>query len=93
MHLSLPQLRNVETIEITDVRSKGNGMEMSPRQVEIVELIADGLQDRDIAERLGVSPRTVDSHLQRLYQRYDLHSRAAVVAKWLREGGQAQPGG
>lgn len=68
-------------------------MEMSPRQVEIVELIADGLQDRDIAERLGVSPRTVDSHLQRLYQRYDLHSRAAVVAKWLREGGQAQPGG
>lgn len=68
-------------------------MEMSPRQVEIVELIADGLQDRDIAERLGVSPRTVDSHLQRLYQRYDMHSRAAVVAKWLREGGQAELGG
>lgn len=68
-------------------------MEMSPRQVEIVELIADGFQDRDIAERLGVSPRTVDSHLQRLYQRYDLHSRAAVVAKWLRESGQAEPGG
>ena len=66
-------------------------MEMSPRQVEIVELIADGLQDRDIAERLGVSPRTVDSHLQRLYQRYDMHSRAAVVAKWLREGGRAEP--
>ncbi len=68
-------------------------MEMSPRQVEIVELIADGLQDRDIAERLGVSPRTVDSHLQRLYQRYDLHSRAAVVAKWLRESGQVEQGG
>jgi DNA-binding NarL/FixJ family response regulator len=68
-------------------------MEMSPRQVEIVELIADGLQDRDIAERLGVSPRTVDSHLQRLYLRYDIHSRAAVVAKWLREGGQAESGG
>lgn len=67
-------------------------MEMSPRQVEIVELIADGLQDRDIAERLDISVRTVDSHLQRLYQRYDLHSRAAVVAKWLREGGQAELG-
>lgn len=68
-------------------------MEMSPRQVEIVELIADGLQDRDIAERLDISVRTVDSHLQRLYQRYDLHSRAAVVAKWLREGGRAERGG
>jgi hypothetical protein len=34
-----------------------------------------------------MSARTVDSHLQRLYQRYDVHSRAAMVAKWLLGGG------
>ncbi|GAA1311943.1 hypothetical protein GCM10009634_79390 [Saccharothrix xinjiangensis] len=54
-------------------------------------MIAEGLQDKAIAERLDISVRTVDSHLQRLYQRYQLHSRAAVVAKWLREGGQVRP--
>lgn len=56
-------------------------------------LIAEGLQDKAIAERLDISVRTVDSHLQRLYQRYQLHSRAAVVAKWLREGGQVRQDG
>lgn len=63
-------------------------MKLSPRQVQILTLIAEGCHDKAIAQRLGVSARTVDSHLQRLYQRYDLHSRAAIVAKWLREGGE-----
>ncbi|MFE9748333.1 response regulator transcription factor [Saccharothrix saharensis] len=62
-------------------------MELSPRQAQILTLIAEGCQDKIIAQRLGVSVRTVDSHLQRLYQRYHVHSRAAIVAKWLREGG------
>ncbi|MFD7660200.1 response regulator transcription factor [Actinosynnema sp. NPDC059797] len=68
-------------------------MILSPRQEQIVMLIAEGLQDKAIAERLDISVRTVDSHLQRLYQRYQLHSRAAVVAKWLREGGQVRQDG
>lgn len=63
-------------------------MNLSPRQMQILTLIAEGHPDKDIAQRLGVSVRTIDSHLQRLYQRYGLHSRAAVVAKWLREGGE-----
>lgn len=60
-------------------------MELTPRQTQIVTLIAEGLQDKDIAQRLGVSVRTVDSHLQRLYQRHRLPNRAAVVARWLRD--------
>jgi DNA-binding NarL/FixJ family response regulator len=60
-------------------------MEASPRQTEILTLIAEGLQDKHIARRLGVSVRTVNAHLQRLYQRHRLHTRAAIVAKWLRD--------
>jgi DNA-binding NarL/FixJ family response regulator len=60
-------------------------MEASPRQTEILTLIAEGLQDTHIARRLGVSVRTVNAHLQRLYQRHRLHTRAAIVAKWLRD--------
>jgi len=63
-------------------------MKLSPRQRQILTLIAEGYADKDIARRLGVSARTVDSHLQRLYQRHHVHSRAAIVAKWLREGGE-----
>jgi hypothetical protein len=35
-----------------------------------------------------MSARTVDSHLRRLYERHAVHSRAAIVAKWLLEGGR-----
>ncbi|HZD00088.1 MAG TPA: helix-turn-helix transcriptional regulator [Actinomycetes bacterium] len=62
-------------------------MHVSPRQSEILSLIAEGYSDKQIARRLGMSVRTIDSHLQRLYQRYDVHSRAAMVAKWLLGGG------
>ncbi|WP_344596018.1 helix-turn-helix transcriptional regulator [Streptomyces violaceusniger] len=62
-------------------------MQLSPRQIEILSLIANGHRDKEIAKLLGMSVRTVDSHLQRLYDRYGVRSRAAIVAKWLLEGG------
>lgn len=62
-------------------------MHLSPRQVQILSLIVEGYCDKEIAQRLTMSPRTVDTHLQRLYEKHSLHSRAAIVAKWLMEGG------
>ena len=62
-------------------------MHLSPRQVQILSLIVEGYCDKEIAQRLEMSPRTVDTHLQRLYEKHSLHSRAAIVAKWLMEGG------
>ncbi|MFI1018380.1 response regulator transcription factor [Streptomyces sp. NPDC020965] len=62
-------------------------MDLSPRQAQILSLIAEGCCDKEIARRLGVSARTVDSHLQRLYSRYQVHTRASMVAKWLLDGG------
>ncbi len=61
-------------------------IEFAPRQREILALVADGLADKEIAVKLGVSARTVRTHLERLYQRYGLHSRSAAVALWLRSG-------
>lgn len=68
-------------------------MHLSPRQLQIVSLIAEGRCDKEIARCLGMSARTVDSHLQRLYQRHGVHSRAALVARWLLEAyGSGNPG-
>ena len=59
-------------------------MHVTPRQAQILGLVASGLSDKEIAEHLGVSPRTVQSHLDRLFLEHGIHKRAAAVAAWLR---------
>ena len=60
-------------------------MHVTPRQAQILQLVARGMSDKEIALHLGVSPRTVQSHLDRLYLEHGLHKRAAAVAAWLGE--------
>ena len=54
----------------------------SPRQTEIVSLIASGYSDKQIAIALRVSQRTVRTQLERLYAANGLHSRAQAVHIW-----------
>ena len=56
----------------------------SPRQNEIVSLIASGHSDKQIASALGVSQRTIRTQLERLYAANGLHSRAQAVFVWVR---------
>jgi DNA-binding NarL/FixJ family response regulator len=62
----------------------GSRLRASPRQLEILALIAIGKSDTEIASALGISFCTVRSHLQRLYQNHNVHTRAEAVATWLR---------
>jgi DNA-binding CsgD family transcriptional regulator len=55
------------------------------RQAQILDLVASGLSDKEIASRLGLSPRTVQSHLDRLFLQHGFHKRTAAVAAWLRD--------
>jgi two-component system, NarL family, nitrate/nitrite response regulator NarL len=59
---------------------------LSPREREILELIADGELAPDIARRLGLSPATVRTHLQHLYEKLGVSDRAAAVAAAMRRG-------
>jgi two-component system NarL family response regulator len=55
------------------------------REIEILRLIAEGLTNRDISERLCLSENTVKSYIQDLYQKLDAHSRIEAVmraTKW-----------
>jgi ATP/maltotriose-dependent transcriptional regulator MalT len=60
--------------------------ELTPREREVLTLIAQGMSDAEIAERLVVSPHTVHRHVANVRTKLRLPSRAAAVAYATREG-------
>jgi ATP/maltotriose-dependent transcriptional regulator MalT len=52
---------------------------LSPRELEIVLLVTDDMTNAEIAERLIISPRTITTHLDRIYTRLGINSRTALV--------------
>jgi DNA-binding NarL/FixJ family response regulator len=56
------------------------GVPLTERQAQIAALIGQGLGNKGIARKLGISEQTVAGHLKRIYQKLGLHSRA-VLAK------------
>lgn len=52
---------------------------LTRRQRDVAALVADGLTNREIAERLVVSERTVDAHIRGIMDRYGLWSRVQVA--------------
>lgn len=64
----------------------GNGVTLSGREGEVVRLVVDGASNDEIGARLGISARTVESHLRRLFERLGVASRTELAARALREG-------
>jgi DNA-binding NarL/FixJ family response regulator len=60
-------------------RARG-GVNLTRREAEVLALVAEGLSNRQIAERLVVSEHTVHRHVANIYQRLDVSSRAQAVA-------------
>jgi DNA-binding NarL/FixJ family response regulator len=54
--------------------------ELSAREREVVELVVEGLRNKDVAERLGISEKTVKTHLTHVYQRLGVTTRADMIA-------------
>jgi predicted ATPase/DNA-binding CsgD family transcriptional regulator/transcriptional regulator with XRE-family HTH domain len=53
---------------------------LTSRETQVSELIAEGLTSREIAERLGVTPRTAEAHAEHIMTKLGVHSRAQVAA-------------
>jgi DNA-binding CsgD family transcriptional regulator len=51
---------------------------LSPRELDVANLIVQGFSRTDVATLLSISPRTVDSHLQRVYRKVGVGSRSAL---------------
>ena len=53
---------------------------LSEREVEVLRAVARGLSNREIAERFAISPRTAEHHVQHIYDKIGVSSRAAAAA-------------
>ncbi len=63
---------------------------LTPAELDVVRLVGEGLGNKDIATRLFVSPRTVQSHLTRVYTKLGLSSRVQLAQESARRDDAAQ---
>lgn len=62
--------------------SGGEVIELSPREHEVLELLARGYLYKEIAEMLKISVQTVNTYIRRIYEKLHVRSRAQAVAKY-----------
>jgi DNA-binding NarL/FixJ family response regulator len=64
----------------------GAGVHLSPRELEVVRLVVEGRSNDEIGAALGIGAKTVETHLRRLFERFDVGSRTELASRALREG-------
>lgn len=60
--------------------------DLTARQQEVLQLIAEGLTNQEIAEQLTISPKTVERHRENIMAKLDLHNRTELVKYAVRKG-------
>ena len=64
----------------------GAGVSLSARERDVLALVVNGASNDEIGMQLGISTRTVESHLRRLFDRLEVASRTELAGRALREG-------
>jgi DNA-binding NarL/FixJ family response regulator len=65
---------------------KAPGLDLQPREVEVLRQAAKGLRNKEIAKELGISERTVQSHLSNIFSKLGVDSRTEAILKALKQG-------
>ena len=77
-HVAVVELGRLarRTRDIADTRTR-----LTDRELEILEYLSLGLTVKQVATRLGLSPRTVDSHIQKLYRKLGVRNRVQAISR------------
>ena len=73
----LAMMRGKEALPAEDLN-------LTPRELEILQWLVEGLSYKKVAEKLFISPLTVQSHIKRVYEKLQVHSKTAAVSKALK---------
>jgi DNA-binding CsgD family transcriptional regulator len=65
---------------------------LTPRQADVLSLVAEGQSNDQVGRRLGISSRTVNKHLEHVYERIGACNRTEAARRWLECGGRTTPG-
>ena len=87
--ISAPTLRKL--LPALKPTHRGLGADLTARELEILELLAEGASGRSIASRLYLSANTVRNHAQSILDKLGVHSRLEAVAVAVQEGIIARP--
>jgi DNA-binding NarL/FixJ family response regulator len=84
LHLTVSQ-RNRELLLLLEEKHPGlapslDAYQLTPREMEVLTWLAKGKTNRDIAEILGMSPRTVNKHLEHIFVKLGVETRSAAAA-------------
>ncbi len=71
------------------VRTEVNGEKLSEREMQVLDLLSEGLRMKEIADRLSLSTNTVRTHVRHIYEKLQVQSRTEALnkARWPRGGG------
>ncbi|WP_419546299.1 response regulator transcription factor [Microcystis sp.] len=68
----------IHSPDVTPVQVPGN-VELTPTELKVVQLVAQGLANREIAAKLNVSQRTIESHVSNMLHKTGLHNRTELT--------------
>ena len=77
---SVPANGLARTGETARKRDPSTLDDLTPQELQIARMVAEGATNRDIAGRLFLSPRTVDYHLRKVFQKLSVTSRTQLAA-------------
>jgi DNA-binding NarL/FixJ family response regulator len=86
----LPEGDELPDVVVANANNRGEDFDtpesLTAREREVLELLADGLSNRRVAERLGISEHTVKFHVASIYGKLGASSRAELIRRAARRG-------
>ena len=73
-------------LSVPDISEEGTAQPLTPRERDVIALVAEGLSNKEIGFRLGISPDTAKFHVGRLIDKLDATGRTDAVAHAARRG-------
>ncbi|MEJ5240162.1 MAG: response regulator transcription factor [Anaerolineales bacterium] len=83
---SLAKLLVQDYLRVHSLKDETQFNELTPREREVLALLAEGASNEEIAAALVISPKTVERHRENIMRKLNLHSRAELVRYAIRKG-------